>query len=276
MFELVSCQLPVQVFLIQEIVNADLRFRVTAEKLSCLLDGLKESQTAARALSGVITVLGEEFLAKLLHDLVVHVTAAQVAIGAMADDAGFLLLEASNRHCRLRMTKVDESNNPLLLLRQVALPEEAVVVADGRALVDNSEALESGDFSGVDEGLPFRIRRVGGNGQHDVLSCDLVLHVEIVELLEVEGDDLLNRENVGVASLLNFKCNFIVLHGHHFMGDVPLLKLELRRALAVEAEEAGGEQDTVLEVTLDRCLDRVTDDSLLLLVGDANTAKLTR
>jgi len=60
------------------------------------------------------------------------------------------------------------------------------------------------------------------------------------------------------------------------MRGIALFNLKLSGALGVKAEEAGGEQNTVLEVTLDLCLDTITDESFLLLVGNCDTAKLTR
>lgn len=62
---------------------------------------------------------------------------------------------------------------------------------------------------------------------------------------------MLNREYVLVASLCKLECNFVVLHGHHIVCDVSLFKLELCGALSVKTEEAGGEHNTVLKVTLD-------------------------
>ena len=172
----------------------------------------------------------------------------------MADNTGLLLLEASNRDRSLRVAQIHKRHNPLLLFRQVTLPEEAIVVADGRAFVDDAEALESGDVNCVDQSLALGVRGVGRDRHDDVLGCHFVLLVELVQLAQVEGQDLLYRENVRVAGLLNLKPNLVVGHRHNFMSRELLLNLKLSLALSVESKEACGEQDAVLEVALDLCL----------------------
>ena len=97
-----------------------------------------------------------------------------------------------------------------------------------------------------------------------------------MELAEVEGEDLLDSENMRVSSLLNLEGDFVVGLGNNFVCDKPLFELKLSSALSVETEEAGGEEDTVLEVALDLCLDGVTDESFLVLVGNDHAAKMTR
>ena len=76
-----------------------------------------------------------------------------------------------------------------------------------------------------------------------------------MELAEVECEDLFDGENVRVASLYDLKPDFVVLHWDDFVRDKLLLNLKLCSALSVHAEEAGREEDTVLEVPLDLSLD---------------------
>ena len=76
-----------------------------------------------------------------------------------------------------------------------------------------------------------------------------------MELAEVEGEDLFDGENVRVSSLCDLKPDFVVVHWEDFVRNKLLLNLELRSALSVEAEEAGWEEDTVLEVPLNLSLD---------------------
>lgn len=72
------------------------------------------------------------------------------------------------------------------------------------------------------------------------------------------------------TSLNNLKCNFVVLHVNNLVRGESFLKFDLGRALAVKAKETAGEEDRVLEVSLDLSLDRVTDQALLLLISDTN------
>lgn len=75
-----------------------------------------------------------------------------------------------------------------------------------------------------------------------------------MQLAQVEGNNLLNRENVRVAGLCNLKTNLVVGHRHNFMRRKLLLNFKLSLALSVHSEEARGEQDAILEVALDLCL----------------------
>ena len=173
----------------------------------------------------------------------------------MTDDARLLLLEASDSDSCLGMAQVDKSNNSFLILRQVCLSEKAVVVAYGCAFVDDTEAFQSSNVGCVDEGLTLGVRRVGRDSQHDILCCHFVLHVELVKLLEVEGKDLFDRENVRVPSLQNFEADFVICHRHNFVRHKLLLKLKLRVALSVQTKETCGEKDAILEISLDLRLD---------------------
>ena len=160
LLKLVTSQLSVQVLLLQQVIDANVGLSVTTEKLPGFLNGLEESQAATRALPRVTTMLGCEFLAKLLHDLIVHVTSTKVTVGLMADNASLLLLEASDRDSRLGVAKVNKRHNPLLLFREVILSEEAIVVANRSAFVDDTKALESSDVSRIDHGLTLCVRGV--------------------------------------------------------------------------------------------------------------------
>ena len=97
-----------------------------------------------------------------------------------------------------------------------------------------------------------------------------------MQLAQVESKNLLNREDVRIALLYDLKGNFVVSHWHHFVSDELLFKLKLCGALRVQSQETSGKEHTIFEVTLDLSLDGVTDKSLLLLVCDHNTEKVTR
>ena len=92
-----------------------------------------------------------------------------------------------------------------------------------------------------------------------------------MELSQVEGKDLLHGEDMLVASLSELKADFVVLQWHYFVRDESLLELNLSLALHVEAKEAGGEADGVLEVPLGLGLGCVSDEALRGGVRDCNT-----
>ena len=74
-----------------------------------------------------------------------------------------------------------------------------------------------------------------------------------------------------VASLNEFKADFVVLQWHNFVRDESLLELNLSLALHVETKEAGREADCVLEVPLGLGLGCVSDEALRGGVSNCNT-----
>lgn len=59
---------------------------------------------------------------------------------------------------------------------------------------------------------------------------------------------------MNVSSLSELEGDFVVGQSDCLMRNEPFLELELGRALAVESEEAGWEEDRVFEVPLDLSL----------------------
>ena len=92
-----------------------------------------------------------------------------------------------------------------------------------------------------------------------------------MKFLQIEGEHLFSCENVLVSSLSKLKADFVVLQWHYFVRDESLLELNLSLALHVEAKEAGGEADGVLEVPLGLGLGCVSDEALRGGVRDCNT-----
>ena len=71
LLEFVTVQLPVEVLLVDKVVDVDTCLGVTGEKLSCLFDSLVKSENASRVLPWVFACLLQEFLSEFLHNLVV-------------------------------------------------------------------------------------------------------------------------------------------------------------------------------------------------------------
>ena len=92
-----------------------------------------------------------------------------------------------------------------------------------------------------------------------------------MELLKVEGNDLLRRESVSVSCLRQLESDFVILHRDDLMSSKSSLCLKLSLALGIQTEVTGWEENRILEVLLDLRLDGVTNETLLLLVGDRNT-----
>ena len=122
-----------------------------------------------------------ELFAQLLHDLIVKVTATQVSVRLMSDDASFLLLEASDSDGCLGVAHVDESDNSLISFVEVSLTEETIVVDDCCALIDNAKGFEASDLRGVDKSLTLCVGCVRGDSKDHILGSNLIPHVELVE-----------------------------------------------------------------------------------------------
>ena len=171
------------------------------------------------------------------------------------------------------MTQVNEGNNSRFHGVEVSFAEEAVVESDGGALINDSQAFETSDLSGVEEGLALNVGAVGGNGEDNVARCDVGLLEVPLEFGEVIANNLLNSEGVFGAHLGDFESEFQVIKRHNFVGHKALLLFNLFLAVGVEAHEAGGEQNGVLEVLFDLESDCVANNALSLSVGNLNTTK---
>jgi len=171
------------------------------------------------------------------------------------------------------VAKIDEGDETIRVRREVVLAEETVVVANGSALVDDTKALEAGNFTSIDQRLALGVCCVRWDGQNYVLCGSICLHIELVEFLQVESDALLYAEDVRVSCLNYLEANFVVCEGHDFVRSKSLLQVKLRGALTVETEEAHGERNRILEVLLDLNGDSVSDKTLFCLVCNCDTAK---
>ena len=84
---------------------------------------------------------------------------------------------------------------------------------------------------------------------------------------------MLDCEGVIVAPLSDLDSDFVVGEIYDFVSHVFFLVIKLINAGSVKTKEAGGEENCVLEVSLDLSLNCVSDDAFLRLKSDANTAK---
>jgi hypothetical protein len=171
------------------------------------------------------------------------------------------------------VAQVNKGDNSLLDGVEVFFTEEAVVESDGGTLVNDSKALETSDLSGVEEGLALNVGAVGGNGEDNVTGLDVGLLEVSLEFGEIIANDLLNSELVLGAHLRHFETEFEVIKRHNFVGHEALLLFNLVFAVGVEAQEAGGEQNGVLEVLFNLESDCIANNAFSLRVGNLNTTK---
>jgi hypothetical protein len=85
----------------------------------------------------------------------------QVSVTLVDDNACLALDERSNSDCCLAVTKVNKRDIARVLIRQVCLSKETIVECNGGALINESDALQSSDFSGIKDSLSFYIAEVG-------------------------------------------------------------------------------------------------------------------
>jgi hypothetical protein len=127
------------------------------------------------------------------------------------------------------------------------------------------------NLSSIEYSLSFDIGEVRGDRQDDVLGLDVGMLVELLELLQVVGKDLLWGEYLGLTAHLELEPNSLVLQWYDLLRNVPFFFLQLLNAVSVEAQESGEELRRVLEVLSDLTHGSITNQSLLICVSYYST-----
>ena len=66
------------------------------------------------------------------------------------------------------MTEINKCYNSFLLLIQIRLSEETVSQSCGGTLIDESDAINSGDIGGIEVSLSLGVRGIIRNGDDDL------------------------------------------------------------------------------------------------------------
>ena len=90
-------------------------------------------------------------------------------------------------------------------------------------------------------------------------------------LLQIEGNNLFYIKLILCAHTSDFECEFVVFQCDYLVRCKSLLKLKLLCASAVETQEAGGEENCILEVSFHLLLYRVANKTFKLLVCNTDT-----
>jgi hypothetical protein len=116
--------------------------------------------------------------------------------------------------------------------RLVGLLVQTIGERRGGRLVDYSQDVEAGNFTGVLGGLPLRIIKIGGHGDHRV--GDLLPHVFgciVGQTAQDDRRDFLRR----ILLAVNQEAHGVVGTRNHSVGHVLDLGLHLREAASNEA-----------------------------------------
>mmetsp|Transcript_3646 Transcript_3646/g.6209 ORF Transcript_3646/g.6209 Transcript_3646/m.6209 type:complete len:109 (+) Transcript_3646:1752-2078(+) len=108
-------------------------------------------------------MLLSELAAQQVEELEVDLSGAQVPVRVRAEHLHLGLNEGGEGDGELGVAEIDEGDDSGLLGVEVRLPEEAVGEGDGCALVDEPHAVDAGNLSRVQVGLPLD---VGGVSRH--------------------------------------------------------------------------------------------------------------
>lgn len=98
----------------------------------------------------------------------------------MSDNAALLLLKAGNSDGCLGVSHINKSNDAFIFFLEITLAEEAVLVGDGRALINDTKTVQAGDFTSINECLSLNVGSVRGDCQDDVLGGHFVLYIKLV------------------------------------------------------------------------------------------------
>ena len=98
----------------------------------------------------------------------------------MNDDTALLLLKDGNGDGCLGVSHINKSNDTFIFFFEITLEEEAVLVGDGRALINYTKTIQASDFTSINECLSLKVGGVRGDCQDDVLGGHFVLYVKFV------------------------------------------------------------------------------------------------
>ena len=177
--KLVAFEVSDEVLLLHEVFEVHGGVGHATEEDTGLFNAFEHAQSGPVVLARVAAMFLEELFSKFLHDGVVEVTRAEVALRVVTDDLALRFDELCDCAGRLRVTEVHEGDDAGSLFIKVALSEEPVIEADGGAFVNYSQSFEACNFCRIKKCLSLDVRGIRGNAQDDVLSDDTGIFVKV-------------------------------------------------------------------------------------------------
>lgn len=213
-------------------------FLVSAQYLSLLLNDIKHSQSGSYIFSWVYPVLLSELITQNVNKQVVEISSSEVSVAVVDNDLHLAFQERGNSDGELAVAQVNEGDIPGFLFVKIWSSEEPVVESDSCALVDESQALELGDLSSIENCLSFSVAVVRRHRNNDFVGHDVSIFVELLHFLEVRSQNLLRSEDLQSAADVHLKAYLFVLKRDYLIGDEFFLLLDLVQAVSVQTHEA--------------------------------------
>jgi len=178
---------------------------VGGEDLLELLDGGGETEDSLLVRVDVDLVLLGELLGEVLNEGVIEVASSEVTVESGTLDNELTLVERNDRNGVVRVSNVDENDvsGGLANSGEISLGD-TVAEGSGSGVVDETEGVESSDFSGVDNSSSLGLSVPNGDSDRNVVDGSLELDGSgILKLGEVHGVNLSSRESSSFSEVVD-------------------------------------------------------------------------
>jgi hypothetical protein len=213
LLELLTFQESGNVNVVHDHLDVDRGRGVGGQDLLQLLNGSLDTDTGLVVGVDINLVLLLPDLAEVVHDGQVEVATTEVPVGGGTNDLKLALLELGDGSGVVAVANVDEGDSPGLLLSagKVELCDTPAKSSSG-GLVDQTEDLDAGNLSGVEDAPPLCVGVPGRARQHQVVDGESELGGSgLLGPDEEHGNKLCRGELLLLALELDARANLAIL-----------------------------------------------------------------
>ena len=151
-------------------------------------------------------VLCLEFFGEVFDERIINIATAEVLVVGGTLDGQLTLRKGDNRDREIAVSDIDKGDVTRVFgLRQIALGD-TVAESSGGGVVDQTEDVEVGDGSGIDQRAALDIGVPPRDGNHDIGDvCLELIRCDIAQFAQVHRSQLGRREFLFLAPIVHLK-----------------------------------------------------------------------
>mmetsp|Transcript_44580 Transcript_44580/g.73800 ORF Transcript_44580/g.73800 Transcript_44580/m.73800 type:complete len:251 (-) Transcript_44580:140-892(-) len=196
----------------------------------------------------------------MVHQDIIEIFAAQMCIARGGFDLKHAIVNRQQRHIKSTATEIE--NQHILFRRATVLFVQTIRDCRGGWFVDDTQYIQTRNFTSIFGGLSLRIVEIGRHGHHCIV--DGTTQIRLCDLFHVtqhHGTDLLWKESLLLRLILDLDSRAILRLAHHF--ERPQFHVRLHgRIIVLSANQSLGVKHGILGVSCSLILGRSSDQSL--------------